>query len=156
MTEATRGIGVGNPLREDDGVGVHAIEALECMEIEEVDLVDGGEAGLALVSMFEGASRIVVIDCAKMGLSPGDIRVFRSESIKLDEVPDLHGARVSSAVQMGTALGLLPDDLLFIGVEPGRTGWGMSMSPEVESAIPVVCRKVVELLGERCNAVDPN
>ncbi|NIV31968.1 MAG: hydrogenase maturation protease, partial [Anaerolineae bacterium] len=48
-------IGLGNPLRGDDGIGVRVVQMLADEALpESVEVVEGGTLGLGLVSLMEG------------------------------------------------------------------------------------------------------
>ena len=72
----TRVIGIGNPLRGDDGIGPAVAEMLKHERLPNtVEVIDGGEAGLGLVGLMEDAARVVLVDAAKMGIEPGALRL---------------------------------------------------------------------------------
>ena len=61
-------IGLGNPLRGDDGVGVRVVQALAERALPAgVEVVDGGTQGLGLVSLLEGQKRVILVDAADVG-----------------------------------------------------------------------------------------
>ena len=48
-------IGLGNPLRGDDGVGVRVVQAFAEQALPAgVEVVDGGTQGLGIVNLMEG------------------------------------------------------------------------------------------------------
>ena len=120
-----RVIGIGNPLRGDDGVGPAVVEALKRRGLPEgVEAVDGGQAGLGLVALMAGEA----LGCG------------------------VHGARVGVALRMAEALGCLPPDVKVVGVQPRQMGWGVGLSREVSQALPRVVRAVLEVLGSSCGS----
>lgn len=63
-------LGLGNPLRGDDGVGTAVITTLQNEPLPpDVDVVDGGTAGLELVLLLQKYRRVLVVDAAEMGLA---------------------------------------------------------------------------------------
>ncbi|MGZ5480287.1 MAG: hydrogenase maturation protease, partial [Candidatus Aminicenantales bacterium] len=67
-------LGLGNILLGDEGVGVRVVEELERTGgVPGVDLVDGGTAGFSLLSFFDGARLVVVVDAADDGAPPGTV-----------------------------------------------------------------------------------
>ena len=146
-----RVIGVGNPLRGDDGAGPAVVEMLEDQAMPpDVDLIDGGEAGLGLVGLMEGADRVVLIDAAEMGEEPGATRVFDLSEVLIaadDPGCSIHNARTGSALRMAKALGCLPSEVRIVGVQPKRMGWATGLSSEVSRALPLVLETVLEVLG---------
>ena len=151
-----RVIGIGNPLRGDDGVGPAVVEALKRRGLPEgVEAVDGGQAGLGLVGLMEGADRGGLVDAAGMGAEPGGFRAFGpGEGLMAGEALGcgVHGARVGVALRMAEALGCLPPDVKVVGVQPRQMGWGVGLSREVSQALPRVVRAVLEVLGSSCGS----
>jgi len=147
----TRVIGIGNPLRGDDGVGPEVIARIDSgFRPDGVETIDAGEAGLGLVGLMEDASRVVLVDAAEMGLPPGEFRVFGLDEVLLSEDTSgcsIHSARAGTAVKMASALGCLPDEVTVVGVQPREMGWGTGLSPEVASAVPRVVKAVLDNLG---------
>lgn len=150
-----RVIGIGNPLRGDDGIGPAVVDMLAREGLPDgVELIDGGEAGLGLVGLMEGAVRVVLIDAAEMGADPGAFRVFRlDEALVNAEMSgcSIHNARAGAAIQMANALGCLPPEVTVVGVQPGQMGWGMTFSPEVSRILRRVVEVVLEILGSPRN-----
>ena len=147
----TRVIGIGNPLRGDDGIGPAAVEWVRREPLpDDIQILDGGEASLGLVGLMEDADRVVLVDAAEMGAEPGAVRVFDlSEVLLAEEGVDIcvHSARTASAIRLAASLGCLPRELKFVGVQPKQMGWGIGLSPEVSRALPTVAKAVLGILG---------
>ena len=149
---ATLVLGLGNPLRGDDGVGVRVAQHLAKAYLPgDVDVVDGGTRGLGLVSLLEGRQRAIVVDAADMGKAPGQVVRFVLEDARLlgeDEGQfSIHAAGLREALLLARALGILPQEVVFFGVQPARIAWETGLSPQVEAALPslveVVWREVM-------------
>ena len=70
-------IGIGNPLRGDDGVGVVVAECLQQRNLPGgVEVLDGGLGGLTLIDYFEDVARVILVDAADVGAAPGSIEVI--------------------------------------------------------------------------------
>ncbi|MCA9922262.1 MAG: hydrogenase maturation protease, partial [Anaerolineales bacterium] len=127
-------LGIGNPLRGDDGVGTAVISALQHMPLPpDVELVDGGTAGLEIVLLLQAYRRVIVVDAADMGLLPGEWRRFGGNTAVLpaneaNTVGTLHGAGFAEALALAEALDVLPDELVVFGVQPQRVDWVEGLS----------------------------
>jgi hydrogenase maturation protease len=142
-------LGLGNPLMADDGVGPRVIELLEAQPVPAgIAIRDGGTAGVGLVPEMEGYQRVILIDCAKMGLQPGEWRRFTLQEAKLLEderaALSLHHASLRDALRLAEALGVLPPETIIYGVEPARVEWDRPMSTVVESALAAIAQAVLE------------
>ena len=82
-------IGLGNPLRGDDGVGPRLVEELARREMPPgVQVLDGGAVGLGLLDLVEGRERVIVVDAAEMGRKPGEFVRFTPGDARLVSTSD--------------------------------------------------------------------
>lgn len=66
-------LGLGNIIMGDEGVGVHVVRALEKHKLPNVEYLDGGTGGFILLEPLQNAGRIILIDAAADGNSPGTV-----------------------------------------------------------------------------------
>lgn len=149
---ATLIVGLGNPLRGDDGVGVRVAEALAAKPLpREVEVVDGGTEGLGIVSLMAGRRRVIFVDAAEMGQSPGHFGRFTPDQVKLlsdEQRLSVHAAGLRDALLLARALNILPDEVIIFGLQPAETGWDGQLSPQVEAALPDLIEAVLaEVVG---------
>ena len=138
-------MGLGNPLFQDEGLGIHVINQLMASDLDErAELIDGGTDGLSLLGTVEAARYLIVIDAIDGGFRPGTIKQLQNQEIN-------HFARTKiSAHQLGfqevLALaklrGKYPEQIVLIGVQPQTLKWGTSLSSEVSRAVPQVINLV--------------
>jgi hydrogenase maturation protease len=145
-------IGLGSPLRGDDGVGVRVVEALAKRTLPaDVEVVDGGAQGLGLVSLMEGRRRVVFVDAADLGQAPGQFVRFtfdevRSGSVRLlgdEHSISVHAAGLRDALLLAQALGCLPDETIIFGVQPASIDWEQGLSPQIEAVLPRLVEAVL-------------
>jgi hydrogenase maturation protease len=146
-------VGLGNPLRGDDGVGVVVAQALAERALPDgVEVVDGGTAGLELVNLMEGWPRLIVVDAAHVGREPGEFVRFRFDphgppSVKLpgdDGQISVHDAGLGDALLLAQVLGVLSEQVVVFGVQPARVDWDCGLSSQVEAALPALVEAVVK------------
>jgi len=134
-------LGVGNLLRQDEGVGVHAVRALSVGPCaERAALVDGGTAVFEALSQWRDIDKLVVIDALKAGREPGSIA-----RVSLREVADrtapalsLHEHGLLDQLALLRQAGLKIGEIVIYGVEPGETGWGTELSEAVAACLPLL------------------
>jgi hydrogenase maturation protease len=147
---ATLVLGLGNTLRGDDGVGVRVVEALATRSLPPgVEVVDGGTQGLALVNLMEGRKRVVFVDAADVGRSPGEfIRFSRDEAVFLgnDQHLSAHASGLRDALLLAEALKVMPDEVVIYGVQPANLEWDDALSPELQASLPDLIAAVWEEL----------
>jgi len=139
-------LGIGNLLMSDDGVGVHAAHALAKNPPPGVLVVDAGTDVLSTLPFLEDASRAIIIDALQAGAAPGTLRQLTE--CELAPTPD---APTTHAINLLAARRLLPPgtpwpEVAILGVEPAVLAYGMTLSPAVSAALPLIeqrCRDIV-------------
>lgn len=142
-------IGVGNTILSDDGVGVHAARLLQSDSRmpANVTILDGGTIGLELVPYASDSSRVLLLDAMDSGNVPGTLARTTGKDL-------LGTAGGMSVHQLGMAelIGALflmsnhPQEIVVLGVQPGNTDWGTTLSPKVEAALmPLVDAALAQL-----------
>lgn len=141
-------LGLGNPLRGDDGIGPRVVEEVTRRGLPEgVSGLDGGVGGFDLLSVLEGWERVVVVDAADVGREPGQFVRFTPEQVCFVETTgshSLHHAGLGEVLALANALGQALPEMTVFGVQPARVDWGQGLSPAVEAAIPALADAVLE------------
>jgi hydrogenase maturation protease len=144
-------LGLGNPLRGDDAIGVRVVEALAAQMLpDDVEVVDGGTLGLGLVNLMEGRQQVIVVDAADAGKDPGQLVCFTMEEARLlgdDQHLSVHAAGLRDALLLAQALGTLPDEVIVFGIQPASVEWDNELSPQVEAALPDLIAAVLEAVA---------
>lgn len=133
-------IGLGNALRADDGVGARVAQALAERALPgDVEVVEGGTLGLDLVNLMEGRRRVILVDAAEMGRTPGEFVRFGLDEVSLlaeDRYASVHAAGLRDALLLAQVLGALPEEIVIFGVQPDSLEWRETLSPAVEARLP--------------------
>jgi len=131
-------VGVGNTIRADDGLGVHALRRLQMdpRVPQGVVFVDGGTLGLELVSYVSGASHLLLLDSVNAGEIPGTlIRMNGDELRTLQRGSSVHRLGVADLIVALCFVSEEPPDIVLLGVQPASTNWGTSLTGSVEAAL---------------------
>ena len=133
-------VGVGNPMRGDDGVGPHVVARLEGRVA--ALLIDAGESPKEHVDRIAAFKPDVVciIVATSIGSAAGGLGLIESEEFG-----------EASFATHGAALAPLADSLetatscqvFAIGIQPKQTALSSALSPEVEEA----CYGLVDLIS---------
>jgi hydrogenase maturation protease len=146
-------IGVGNLLLKDEGVGVHVAQELQKKGLPSaVEVHDGGVAGMGLLDLFGGASKVLLIDAADMNLEPGAIVRFTPEELVSEKSGprfSAHDVGLLEVLELARALGNCPPEVVIFGIQPKEMSWGTELSAEVRASIP----KVTDLILKEINQV---
>lgn len=144
-------LGFGNLLWGDDGAGIVAVEMLAEKELPaDVRVEAAGLPGFGLAAwlqdeQFASLQRLIIVDAAHMGLSPGAWRRFTPGEVRLiarGEIQSLHQADLSSGLELAQALGLLPEEVVFYAVQPESLEEGAGLSASVQAALPKMIEQI--------------
>jgi len=145
MPPRTLILGLGNPVRSDDGVGIHVVDRLrEAGPPEGVRLEAAGAAGLAMLDLVAGYERLVVVDAIDAGLEPGTVLELSMED--LERLTPLHAASsheadLATTLELGRRLGLpMPAEVAIVAVQAADiVTFAEQCTPEVYAAIDEAC-----------------
>jgi hydrogenase maturation protease len=145
-------IGIGNPYRSDDAVGLLVARALREKVPPDVAVLEQDGEPVSLIDAWEGAEAVILVDAVSSGALPGTLHVIDSRAVPLDR--DLfrhstHSFGVAEAVELAKALGRIPPVAWIYGIEGENFAAGTGLSPRVlggvEKATAAVLRGIVGL-----------
>jgi len=144
-------LGLGNPLRRDDGIGPAVVEALRKSHSlpEEITIIDAGTSDLEALLLMQGYQRAFIIDAANIGATPGDWRCIPIEEICL--IPNVlphygsfHNAGLKDAIALGEALGILPKEIFIYAVQPQDLQISIGLSESNSAAVQEITKDLLE------------
>lgn len=142
-------IGIGNLIKSDDGVGVHAVRQLEGRVGEDVQLVEGSVYCADLFCFLEGKRKAVFIDAIDADEEPGAIFRFTPDEMKQKASFSLsvHDFGLYELIQTSDLMGQRPEEITIFAVQVENTEFGDELTERVAEALPRVCELVLEELG---------
>jgi hydrogenase maturation protease len=144
-------LGVGNPILQDDGVGLHVIEELRAqVHNRDVVLDTAFTGGLNLLDVIRGYDNVILVDA----IQQEDSRAGEVKRLVLTDQPTVHSSNphdvsLSQALRLAQQLGdkNLPDNIIIIGIVVKNTlDFGEHLSKEVQCAIPTAVHMVLSEL----------
>ncbi len=155
MSAPSRGplvIGLGSPDRGDDAVGAAVARAVAA-RLPDVTVVDH-EDPTALLELWAGHTPVVVVDAVCSDAPAGSLHVLETGQAR----PPLgapswarsgragtHAVGLAEMVELGRALGRLPERLVVVGVEGACFDHGAPLSQAVATAVPDAVVRVCAL-----------
>jgi len=138
-------LGIGNPLRADDGFGWRLAD-----ELTEADLPAGVEVYAyhqltpELAELLHGVALVIFLD-AEIGVPPG---VVRSQPVLPATSAEAFSHRLTPAALLALTRQLYGQAPAAYAVSVGAAelGYGTSLSATVEAALPEACEVVLALL----------
>jgi hydrogenase maturation protease len=157
-------VGLGNPLRGDDGVGPLVAEAFARslppgadVEVDEVP-----EGGLSLMERLVGYDEAILVDAVRSGQHPvGSVLRLEVDDFPTQHAASSHDLSLAAALSLAGSLGLrVPTRPPIVAVEVEQVmEFSADCTPEVRAALPTAVAALhVEwrrLLAERRRKEDP-
>jgi hydrogenase maturation protease len=131
-------LGLGNEYAGDDAVGVLAVRALRGPLAGVADVVESAASGLALIEVFAGYDRAVIVDSIRTGRSlAGTIIEPALGELGRATAPSLHQAGIPELAAVARRLGMgFPDRTRVLAVEvTGPLMFGAPVSGPVAAAV---------------------
>jgi len=139
-------IGIGNILMGDEGAGVEVIKQLEKRGCAgDVELIDAGTAFFSIVSDLNRFDKLIIVDVAKGGKKPGTVYRLKMDDIRSGGSSiSLHDMGVVESLKLESLVGMVPEEIVFFGIEPKNVELTMEISLPVKRKIAYVVDKIIE------------
>ncbi len=131
-------IGVGNPMRRDDGAGIAVVERARALLRPTVEIQTLSGEATSLLDAWDGADLAVVVDAVRCDNPPASGVVRIDVTNEPQAVPrwsggaSSHGLGVAEAIALARSLDRLPPHLVLLLVALADEGQGAGLSPIVE------------------------
>ncbi len=139
-------LGIGNPLRRDDGVGLWVAEKMRGTGWKVIAAGQSVENALGTVRRL-APDLLVVVDAAEMSLPPGSVRC-----LSLDQSERMLGS--THALPLPFLLATVRDrvgEIVLVGIQPADRSLGEGLAPPVEAG----ARDLLDLLTADCPQAIP-
>ncbi len=143
-------LGIGNPLRRDDALGLDILKILEGKVPTSVRLIECQTAPENFTGEIKRLkpSHVLIIDSACFGANPGRARLVPPQEIA--------GVAVSThAMPLYMLAEILEKSVgakvVLLGVQPKIVDFGEGLSPALEGALKKIGEQLVGVLGEVCS-----
>lgn len=136
-------LGIGNPLRGDDGVGAWISEQLKGKV--RVPVFNGEEVpeNVLFPILEENPSLVIAIDAVDFGGMPGEARLISPEEV----TPSFMSSHHLSLNVLSTLLEEKNCRMVILGIQPKRIEWSEEMSDEVKKEAERIISLFSSLLG---------
>ncbi len=140
-------IGIGNEYRCDDGLGVMVARELGRRAHPGLAIVEESGEGTSLISAWQGARCVQIVDAAACGEPPGTIYRF---DVLHEHLPrglshsSSHSFGLVEAIEMARRLKELPPAIVIYAIEGENFGLGVGLSTSVVRHVPELIRLIEE------------
>jgi len=147
-------LGLGTPLRRDDGIGIRILKEIQKSAheaIKGVDCIDGGTGGFSLLHLISQYEVVIVLDAVYYGGKPGQVHLFSEDEIKSVKEPcwsSTHGLDFLDVLRMAREIDTKPKTVYVIGIQPYTVSTGNSLSPVIEQQLTHILNTVLSMLQQ--------
>jgi hydrogenase maturation protease len=138
-------IGVGNPMRGDDGIGPAAVEALRGRVPQDTVLVVSDGEPARMLDLWRGADTVVVVEALRaQPARPGEVHTLTPVEAAghAPGTASTHAFGLGECLALAEALDQLPHSLVVHAVEVADVTLGAGLSEAVRSALPELTDRV--------------
>jgi len=148
-------LGLGNPVRRDDGVGLAVAEAvresLADAPLPGVEVATSTRAGFEIIDLLHGCARAIIVDCLDVPHpKPGRVRHLGLDAVAgAPRLVDAHGLSLPLAFRLAERLGIpMPTQVEILGVEAADClTLGETLTPAVQAAVIPLARNILVRLA---------
>ena len=146
-------LGIGNPILQDDGVGIQVVEKVrQVLNDPSVDIDIAFTGGLNLLDHLKGYDKAVLVDAVRSKTEQlGMVQRFLLSERDVVHASNPHDVSLSEALVLAKKLGEqhLPKEIIIIGVViNSQHEFGEDLSREIQQAIPRAVKMVVAEIHE--------
>ena len=142
MPSAILVVGMGNRLLCDDGIGIELMQRLQerYADREGVAFIDGGTLGLVLLGYLERRRAVLFLDAVARKAPGGTVYELTLADLETmgpgDAASTAHESGATQLIATAKLIGVLPETVAVIGIEPESLCTGEKFSQAVRNAIP--------------------
>lgn len=147
-------IGLGQPLRGDDALGLEALRQLRptlpAAVRERLSILALSGEAASLYHHLQGAEQVLILDAIQTGAPPGQlVEVNAVEQIlPRSWQASTHSFGLAEALELCRALNELPPTVRILGLTPSHFDTGSALSEPVVQALPKLIQRAQSLLND--------
>ena len=143
--------GIGSPAAGDDAIGLELVSRLEVVDAAiEVQQWQDADALTLAHNLLEFECPILLVDCADMGLPPGEGRLFRSNEVRLrinGDAISVHGFGLGDALDLVEALGHEMPIWIF-GIQPFVVDPALQLTQSMQARLPDLSKTLSQAVNQ--------
>lgn len=133
-------IGMGNYAKQDDGIGLRVVEYIIDNNLDDGFIaIEAANDGLSVMGYFsEDTERILIVDCALVGLEPGESMIFDVDDVdskKLVGTISTHEGDILRIVELARGLGYAVPPVKVLAIQPESMEMDMSLTQTLEKKL---------------------
>jgi len=148
-SDRTAVIGIGNPLRKDDGIGIAVLDRLRKRDDGRFDYFDLGTSAIDLINRLSGYKRALIIDGINAGLRPGQLKIFGLKEIEAQNIKE--DLSSTHQIDLGQLLALsksleLKTEIIAAGIQVEDVSFGGGLSQRLAEKLESYADDIIKHL----------
>ena len=142
-------VGLGNELFGDDAVGILAVRQAAVAAPDRADFIVTGLHGVALLDLFIGYEKAIIVDAIKTGNNPpGTIVEIDPEELAVADNPSPHYTGIPELIKLAAELKIdFPDEFKIVAMEVANISeMGSALSEAVAAAMDELVGRIITCL----------
>jgi hydrogenase 3 maturation protease len=141
-------VGIGNPLRKDDYVGVMIVRKLKGNSIPHVHLFECETVPESFMQQIIELkpSHILIIDAAILNIKPGDYRLVKPDELLETQAVSTHMLPLRIFCQY--LINETKAEMILLLIQPKDVSFGEGITPELEKTVTHTAKLLQKILGE--------
>lgn len=143
-------LGIGNPLRGNDAVGIEAANNIKNFFSDrniDIDVKTAFTTNIDMLNIISGYDKVVIIDAVKTAdRNLGRIHILHAKHLKSSSSHTTHNIDLGTTLEIGRALGMKIPEITIYGIEVGCENevFKQGLSKKVKAAVPAVTKKILK------------
>lgn len=142
-------VGIGNPDRGDDAIGLRVAGWLRELAIPGIEVAEASGEPAQLLDLLRDRPQVWLIDGCVSGAATGTLHEFDAGQCRLPVrlgSTSSHGLGAAEAIELARALGELPGRCVVLAIEGAAFERGARLTPEVGRAGEALVRRLASEL----------
>ncbi|UCB59423.1 MAG: hydrogenase maturation protease [Thermoplasmatales archaeon] len=135
-------LGIGNPILQDDGVGIHVANQLkQYVKNPDITIDEAQTGGMNLLDLIVGYDKAILIDAVNIrGAKDGEVKRLLLSDLSSYHSDNPHDVSLVEAIKLAKCLGeeKIPREVVIIGIVLRKIPYifGEELSPKIAAAVP--------------------
>ena len=150
-------LGVGNPILQDDGVGIHVANQLK-QHVKDPDITidEAMTGGMNLLDLIVGYDKAILIDAINIrDAEDGEVKRVLLSDLSSVHSDNPHDVSLLEALKLAKTLGEnnIPSEIVIIGIVLKKIPYvfGEKLSPKIAAAVPKAIEMTLTEIGKNLN-----
>ena len=153
MNSRTLLLGIGNPIRTDDAIGILVAREISKMGLPNVDVEEIAASGIEVMELMLDHEKVVIVDAIiRPDRGPGEIMKLEEKDFShTAHGASPHGVNLSTAIALGrqTSPSRMPKTIVFYAMQAEDVDtFSESPTPRIQNQLPILVDMVARELSE--------